>query len=476
MVSSASFLSDVVTPIALFAQLRQAQPYAFLLESTEGDTRLARYSIIGWQPRQVVVFKGPYAFMQQPDGTTVKLGCDDPLAFLQDLPASRNQPIAGLPFTGGWVGYLGYAAVASFDEIPLQPADPYQVPTGVWGDYDTVVVFDHLTRQLHLVAPPATFEQARQQLLAALRSATPLPPLAVSTAPSPTQTDLFAGVEGPFTAHQYCQAVEQCKDLIQAGEVFQIVLAHRFSKPFTGDPLQVYRLLSAINPSPYAFYLQCPEFTYLGASPETCVRVQQGEVMLKALAGTRPRGATPAEDAALEVELLANAKELAEHYMLVDLARNDLGRVCQVGTVTVGPIAQVHRYTHVMHLATEVTGQMSADYSAFDVARSCFPRGTLSGAPKIRAMQHLATLEPEQRGIYSGLVGYFDPHGDMDACIAIRSALLKDGWAHVQAGAGVVYDSVPADEYEETRNKAASVMKALYLYEQGLIEQGALDQ
>jgi anthranilate synthase component 1 len=255
--------------------------------------------------------------------------------------------------------------------------------------------------------------------------------------------------------------VRQSKEYICQGQVFQIVVSHRFSSPCTAQPLDVYRVLQSINPSPYAYYLKMPGLSYIGSSPETFVRCVDGQVTLRAIAGTRPRGRSCEEDEALAVELKSNEKELAEHYMLVDLGRNDLGRVCSVGSIKVGEIACLTRYTHVMHLATEITGRLRNDKTCFDAFRGCFPRGTVSGAPKIRAMQLLSQLEPEQRGIYSGVVGYFDFKGNMDGAIAIRSALIESGNAHVNAGAGIVLDSEPEAEYEETRNKAKSVLKAI---------------
>jgi anthranilate synthase component 1 len=255
--------------------------------------------------------------------------------------------------------------------------------------------------------------------------------------------------------------VDQSKDYIRQGQVFQIVISQRFSLPCRAAALDVYRVLQAINPSPYAYYLKIPGAAYIGSSPETFVRCIDGEMSLRAIAGTRPRGADPAQDAALEVELKSNEKELAEHYMLVDLGRNDVGRVCQVGSIKLGELASLTRYTHVMHLSTEISGRLRNGKTAFDAFKSCFPRGTVSGAPKVRAMQLLSKLEPEQRGIYSGVVGYFDFKGNTDGAIAIRSALIKDGVAHINAGAGIVLDSDPLAEYEETRNKAKSVVKAV---------------
>ena len=474
-----SVLADISTPLRLFEVLSADQPQAILLESTDGDSRLARYSIIGWKPSLRVSFRDGVASVFKADGTHYKAPCSNPLAYLQTKQAHfleshglTESDLKKIPqFTGGWLGYLGYNATQYFEQcVSPQSQDVLQVPDAAFGFYDVVLEFDHLKRTLSLVSfreQPET-EAIWQQVLHAIGSAStgfsPLP--ANLTIPEDTDT-LFSTYSGPFTKASFLETVSHCKDLIVAGEVFQIVLAQRFSKRFEGThPLDVYRTLIATNPSPYSYVLKFPEFYYLGSSPETFVQCQNGEVVLRALAGTRPRGASEAEDLALANELRQDEKELAEHRMLVDLARNDLGKVCEVGSVTVGELAQIHYYTHVMHLATEVSGKLKPDLSAYDVVRGVLPRGTVSGAPKIRAMQHLSTLEPERRGIYAGALGYFDLAGNTNTCIAIRSVLIKGGYVHVQAGAGIVYDSKPIAEYEETRNKAKSVIKAIYWAEQ----------
>jgi anthranilate synthase component 1 len=474
-----SILADITTPLRLFEVLSADQPQAILLESTDGDSRLARYSIIGWKPSLRVSFRDGVASVFKADGTHYEAPCNNPLGYLQTKQAHfleahglTESDLKKIPqFTGGWLGYLGYNATQYFEQcVSPQAQDVLQVPDAAFGFYDVVLEFDHLKRTLSLVSfreQPET-EAIWQQVLHAIGSAStgfsPLP--ANLTIPEDTET-LFSPYSGPFTKASFLETVSQCKDLIVAGEVFQIVLAQRFSKRFEGThPLDVYRTLIATNPSPYSYVLKFPDFYYLGSSPETFVQCQNGEVVLRALAGTRPRGASESEDLALANELRQDEKELAEHRMLVDLARNDLGKVCEVGSVTVGELAQIHYYTHVMHLATEVSGKLKPEFSAYDVVRSVLPRGTVSGAPKIRAMQHLSTLEPERRGIYAGALGFFDLAGNTNTCIAIRSVLIKGGHVHVQAGAGIVYDSKPIAEYEETRNKAKSVVKAIYWAEQ----------
>jgi anthranilate synthase component 1 len=326
-----------------------------------------------------------------------------------------------------------------------------------------VIVFDHLYRRIHFLShqPLDEAQQLWIRFQAKLNTSPALTPLSGEN----SDDVLFEKTHGPFTQESFCQGVEHCKTLIREGELFQIVLSQRFSMPVTTDPINIYRVIRAINPSPYSYFLKFPQFVYLGASPETFARCENGQMTVKVLAGTRPRGLTDKEDEALMQSLIADEKELAEHRMLVDLGRNDLGRVCEPGSIQLGDIATVTRYTHVMHLATRVSGKLKTGKTAFDAFQSVFPRGTVSGAPKIRAMQHLAKLEPEQRGIYAGAVGYFDFNGNMDSAIAIRSVLVKDGQAHVNAGAGIVYDSDPISEYMETRNKAKSILKAVQLAE-----------
>jgi anthranilate synthase component 1 len=366
--------------------------------------------------------------------------------------------VPDLPFVGGLVGYLGYGASSYFDGIPKQESDPLDVPDLFFGLYDACVVFDHQQRRLHVIShrSPAHADSLKEQLFAGGE----LPALRLQSSAMDLE-NVYAGVQSSFEQAKFIETVGQCQQYIRDGQVFQIVLSQRFSLPASCQPLACYRMLQALNPSPYAYILKFPNFSYLGSSPETLVSCHESRVVLKALAGTRQRGLDDEEDARLCNELKKSEKELAEHMMLVDLGRNDLGRICEPGSVTVGELAQITKYSHVMHLATEIQGKLKAELTSFDAVRSCFPRGTVSGAPKIRAMQLLFRLEPEQRGIYSGLVGYFDLRGGSDTAIAIRSALFKNEVAHVNAGAGIVYDSEPEAEFEETRNKAAAVIKAI---------------
>lgn len=466
-----SLLSDTETPLSLFHKISQKEPTAFLLDSTDGDTRLARFSFIGFAPRKTVRFQDYLATLRDHiTGLVHQIPFTNPLDILREyleVPEAALSPtlLETFPFTGGWVGYMGYAATRYFDNIPQQQDDPHQVPEGYYGLYDTLIMFDHLYHRITFLSfrekaqAEALWRQVERLIETGAKFKTIYRDYDV------TEDEIFEGVSGPFTQKSFCERVLAAKEYILSGDIFQIVLSHRFSLPITCHPLDVFRIIEAINPSPYAYYLKFPEFVYLGSSPETFVTCRDNQVVLRALAGTRPRGLTHEEDLALAEELVQNEKELAEHHMLVDLARNDLGRVCRVGSIEVGQIAMVTRYSHVMHLSTEVAGMLRPGLTSYDIFKSCFPRGTVSGAPKIRAMQLLSQLEPERRGVYSGVVGYFDHQGNMDGAIAIRSALVKDGFAHVNAGAGIVYDSDPLAEYQETRNKAKSILKAIQLAE-----------
>lgn len=472
MLVKSIYLADVETPVSLFHKLSQDEPIAFLLESNEDDTRLARYSFIGIAPRQSILFQAGQAMLKDHQVGSQTFGpISNPLDSLKAMLDQACLELEGLnengfPFTGGLVGYMGYGATQYFENIPRQTTDPFDVPDGYYGLYDTVIMFDHLYRRIFILSHQSD-EQAQAtvaRIESKLNTACPLPPLSFDINDIPDEA-IFDNIEGPFTQEQFCEAVLKTKQHIYEGQAFQIVLAQRFSQPITAPPMHVYRMIRAINPSPYTYFLKFPDFTYLGASPERFARCHNNELDIRVLAGTRPRGLTEEADHRLEEELLADEKEMAEHRMLVDLGRNDLGRIAEAGSIAIGDIATLTRYTHVMHLSTRLTGTLREDKSAFDTFQSCFPRGTVSGAPKIRAMQLLSDLEPEQRGIYSGAVGYFDYHGNMDSAIAIRSVLIKDNMAHVNAGAGVVYDSNPESEYQETRNKAKSILKAIKLAE-----------
>ena len=455
-------LADLETPVSAFAKLRGTGP-AFLLESVEGGEKVSRYSFIGCNPRKV---------LQAASGSA------DPLATLREELA-RFQPVdvPGLPpFTGGAVGYLGYEFIHSVEPtVPLAARDELGVPVMWFMLCDSIVAFDRAHQTMRLVvnahvpasagaaadaAAGAAYDAACSEL-ARLQAALSQPSSLVSASLGATGgTQVPAG---NFTRSAFEQMVEDSKEYIRAGDIFQIVLSQRFSRPFTGTPLDLYRALRTVNPSPYMFLLETDDFALVGASPEVHVRLTGKKVEIRPIAGTRPRGQTPAEDAAFEKELLADEKERAEHLMLVDLARNDIGRVCAYGSIKVPEFMTIERYSHVMHIVSQVEGQLAPERTAFDLMRATFPAGTVSGAPKIRAMQLIAEKEGTQRGTYAGALGYFSYNGNHDSCITLRTALIKDGIVSIQSGAGIVADSVPSAEYQETINKASALFKAIDL-------------
>lgn len=467
-----SVSSEFASPVSVFHTLSQHDDNGFLFESTEGEGRLARFSLLGTDPCLAITFKDKQATVKyRAENIAETVLSENPVRFLKEYlqlagnpSAVLDTPDTNLPFLGGLVGFMGYGAVSYLEKIPMQEFDPFGVPDGHYGLYDSVVIFDHQYRRVSIVSYRG--EQHARELLERVLAPLKLAPVVLTNDVLP-ETEIFSNVTGPFTKEAFVKAVQKTQEYIKEGQAFQIVLSQRFTLPIQKPAIDVYRYLQATNPSPYAYYLKCPDFVYLGSSPETFVRCQNGQTLLRAIAGTRPRGKNEKEDIALAQELRENEKEMAEHRMLVDLGRNDLGRVCKPGTIRIGEIACLTKYTHVMHLYTEIMGEVDRTKNCFDVFQSCFPAGTVSGAPKVRAMQLLAKLEPEQRGVYSGTVGYFDLTGNMDGAIAIRSALIKDGLAHVNAGAGIVFDSDPEGEYNETRNKAKSVLQAIKLAEKG---------
>ncbi|AOS45575.1 Anthranilate synthase component 1 [Lacunisphaera limnophila] len=447
-------LADLETPVSAFAKLRGTGP-AFLLESVEGGENVSRFSFIGCNPRQII---------------TARPGDADPLKLLEsELAGYKPVEIPGLPpFTGGAVGYLGYEFIHSVEpSVPLAARDELGVPAMWFMFCDSVVAFDRAHQTMRLIVNAhvgadsgAAYDAACTELLrlqAALGRPSPLAPATLGMT-GPVQVP-----PGNFTQAAFEKMVDDSKEFIRAGDIFQIVLSQRFSRAFTKTPLDLYRALRTVNPSPYMFLLDTGDFALVGASPEVHVRLTGRKVEIRPIAGTRPRGKSTAEDVALEKELLADEKEKAEHLMLVDLARNDIGRVCAYGTVKVPEFMTIERYSHVMHIVSQVEGQLAPERSAFDLMRATFPAGTVSGAPKIRAMQLIAEKEGTQRGSYAGALGYFSYDGNLDSCITLRTALVKDGQVHIQAGAGVVADSVPAAEYQETINKASALFKAIAL-------------
>lgn len=481
--------ADLLTPVSAFLALRERGTFGFLLESVEGGERLGRYSFLGKRPVVVIESRGGRVLTHRPAGGVGGDGAphgvdSEPgslFAALGALLAGTEQArVPGLPrLTSGAVGYVGYDAVRQVEPLPLGPPDLLGLPDGVWGVYDTVAAFDHVRHQLVLMATAfvdaeTDLEQAYEE--AGARLAELERDLARPAAPGPPVRLLADEPTSSVSRPDFEAAVRRGKGHIVEGDVFQVVLSQRFAMPFEGDRFNLYRALRQVNPSPYLFYLDVDgldvaegDFTLVGSSPEVLTRVDpRGDgrrALVLPIAGTRRRGETPVEDAEREADLLADPKERAEHLMLVDLGRNDVGRVSDVGTVTVDRFAEVERFSHVMHLVSAVSGAVG-ERPATDVLAACFPAGTVSGAPKVRAMEIIDELEPIRRGPYAGAVGYAGFDGALDTCIAIRTMIVKedpDGQsvAYVQAGAGVVADSDPAAEYEETRAKAAALFAAM---------------
>ena len=435
-------MADLETPVSAFAKLRRLGG-AFLLESAEGGERMGRYSFIGVAPREVFVSR---------DG--------DPLELLRRVMAGYERTgAAGLPrFSGGAVGYVGYEAARHFERLPLAPRDGHGLPDAVFGIYDTVVAFDHLRHAMLLIAHApdgdrAAAERRLDELDALLDAPLVLP--APDRAPRTMRSNM--------TPAGYESLVRRARELIAEGDCIQIVISQRFDIRPAPEPLSLYRALRHVNPSPYMFLVETPGAVLVGASPEPFIRVEGRTLVMHPIAGTRPRGADGESDAANERELRSSEKEQAEHVMLVDLGRNDVGRVSKPGTVRVPELMRVDRFSHVMHLTSVVEGTLRDDLDALDAFRACFPAGTVSGAPKIRAMERIAELEADRRGTYAGAVGYLGFDGSLDTCIAIRTALIADGVCRIQAGAGIVADSEPAAEEAETRAKAGALLRAIEL-------------
>ena len=466
-------LADLDTPLSTYMKLAGA-PYTYLLESVQGGEQWGRYSIIGLPCRRVVRVHGRRIGVHVDGEQTERFEHADPLAWVDEFHRSFRAPdLDGLPrFTGGLVGYFGYDTVRYIEPRlgECRAADPLGVPDILLMVSDEVVVFDNLRGHLYVVvhADPGekdAFARATaraDEIAGGLEKG--LPTRALSPSQEVTEADFVSG----FTREGFENAVRRIKEYIVDGDVMQVVISQRLSVPFDAEPLDLYRALRSLNPSPYLYYLHLGDFHIVGSSPEILVHMADGDVTVRPIAGTRRRGATPAEDAELERELLADPKELAEHLMLIDLGRNDIGRVSQTGTVRVTEKMTIERYSHVMHIVSNVTGRMVPGMRAIDALRATFPAGTLSGAPKIRAMEIIDELEPVKRGVYAGAVGYLGWSGAMDTAIAIRTAVIKDGELHIQAGAGIVADSVPATEWEETMSKGRAIFRAVAMAQAGL--------
>lgn len=463
--------NDGVLAWAGFAALQQQHRFAFLLESAGADEN-GRYSFMGASPRRLFMFAGGKFAVKDAKGKTLSESkCKDPIKSLQSqMEANASLSLGeGLPpFWGGVVGYMGYDCAHWFEPVGNIKTDLLQVPDMIWMQTGLIAVFDHRRHEVYVIKScyaedeknnwRACYRRGRKQaaeLLATL-SAAPRAGLSFSAKSKPQSLNISSNM----TRDEFCQTVQAFKKHIRAGDIFQGVPSQRFSFKQPAPTLDIYRCLRRMNPSPYMFYLKCDDFVVAGASPELMVSRRGKQVELRPIAGTRPRGESPESDLRMESELLADEKEIAEHLMLVDLGRNDIGKVAKTGSVRVGKFCTIERYSHVMHIVSEVSGELRKGCSAFDALRASFPAGTLSGAPKVRAMQLINQYEPCKRNIYGGCAGYAGFDGDMTTCIAIRSFTAKDGMCHVQAGGGVVADSIPDNEYQESANKAAAVLRA----------------
>ncbi len=467
-------LSDLDTPLSVYLKLADG-PHTYLFESVEGGERFARYSIIGLPAQRVYAFAGHTLFVTENGELIDSRVVDDPFAEVERLRSAQRVPkIDGLPgFAGGLVGWFGFECIQYIEPrlAGSDKPDELGTPDILLMQSEEVAVFDNLKGRLYLIvhadpSQPQAYARANRrldQLVHRLRIGGPGYPETLDSV-GLDEGDFVSG----FTREGFIDAVERSKELIRAGDIFQVVLSQRLSVPFKARPVDVYRALRALNPSPYMYFLDVGGTQVVGSSPEILVRLQGDEVTVRPIAGTRPRGKTVDEDHALEAELLADPKERAEHLMLIDLGRNDVGRVSQPGTVEVGEQFVIERYSHVMHIVSEVTGTLKPQMSYADVLRATFPAGTVSGAPKIRALEVIREFEPVKRNVYSGAVGYIGWHGDADTAIAIRTAVIQDGRLHVQAGAGIVYDSDPQKEWEETMNKGRALFRAVAQAARGL--------
>jgi len=467
-------LADLETPLSTYLKLADG-PYSYLFESVQGGEKWGRYSIIGLPCHNRVRVQGEDIYLQRDGQPDRRIRSEDPLAWVDDYLATfKVAELPGLPrFSGGLVGYFAYDTIR-YIESRLGPSPApavLETPDILLLQSQEVLVFDNLAGRLYLIVHAETaqanaweetqrrLDQLEQRLQEPLARSNP------DGARSRVEEEDF--VSG-FSREGFEQAVARIKDYILAGDVMQTVLSQRLSIPYQAAPLDLYRALRTLNPSPYMYYMDMGDFHIVGSSPEILVRLEDGMVTLRPIAGTRPRGVTEDEDRQLETELLADPKERAEHLMLIDLGRNDVGRVVQTATVKLTEQMVIERYSHVMHIVSNVTGVLREGLTAIDVLRACFPAGTVSGAPKIRAMEIIDELEPVKRGIYAGAVGYLGWNGNMDTAIAIRTAVIKAGVLHIQVGAGIVADSIPASEWEETMNKGRAMFKAVAMVSAGL--------
>lgn len=463
-------MADLLTPVAAYLKIERLSPYSFLLESVEGGEKVARYSFLGFDPEVVVRSRGGKVTIETAAGTEET---DEPMLTVLRRLSGQHLPVRFPdlpPFVCGAVGYLSYDAVRWFEKIPDSNDDVIGVDDAVMMFYSRLLAFDHVRHQIHIIANvftdgktdglDAMYRRAIDDIDAIeARLEDPIEPLPKRDASG------AARVRSNMTKDAFEAAVGVAKEHIAAGDIFQVVLSQRFEVGLTSHPFEVYRALRVVNPSPYMFFLKIREYSIVGASPEMLVRATGRRIEYRPIAGTRPRGDTDTEDVLLGEEMRADEKEVAEHVMLVDLGRNDLGRVAAYGSVEVTDLMIVERYSHVMHLVSAIKARLRAGKDRFDALAACFPAGTVSGAPKIRAMEIIDKLEPTRRGVYAGSIMYLDYSGNLDSCIAIRTILTRDGRAYFQAGAGIVADSVPEREYIETVDKARAMLQAIEMAE-----------
>ena len=470
----AEILADMDTPVSAYKKMG-GDTYSFLLESIEGGEKWARYSFIGFEPALIFRSKGTTVELIK-NGTVIRrVESSYPLSILQEVMQDyRPVENPGLPrFFGGAVGYLSYDAVRFIERLPIQAADDLNFYDAVFMITETILIFDTLGNTIKIVcnahvdgsAPAEKVYSLAKDKIEKIITRLRKPAAAVKSESFGTEP---IAVSSNMEPERFKSIVRKAKEYIAAGDTIQVVLSQRFQAKLEGDSFNLYRAIRRINPSPYMYYLALGDLTIVGASPEVLVRVESGHIELRPIAGTRPRGKTEEEDAFFVKDLLSDPKEIAEHVMLVDLGRNDVGRVSQMGTVTVPEFLTIEKYSHVMHIVSDVRGTLQPGKSSFDVLKACFPAGTVSGAPKVRAMEIIEELEPYKRGPYAGAVGYFSFSGNMDFCIVIRTLLVKNGMVYFQAGAGIVADSQPDNEFQETVNKARALVKALQMVKEGI--------
>ncbi|MFN1833944.1 anthranilate synthase component I [Balneola sp. MJW-20] len=457
-------LADVLTPVSLFMNVREGASYPFLLESVEGGENLARYSFIGRNPFKVLTFDGQDTFlMKEGSGQKVQGSYFD---ILEEMTTEYSEPdMPDLPrLRGGAVGFSSYDTIREVETLSEVPPDDLNLPEAVWAFYDEIFAFDHVKHQVILIKTVFIDDDMDldQEYDEALKALNIMETDALSGMPTRSEFSIDTqNLTSNLELDEFTGMVEKGKKYIYEGDIFQVVLSQRFETSMSGDPFMLYRALRMVNPSPYLFFLDFDDFHIVGSSPEVLVRVQDRKVTVLPIAGTRPRGKDYEEDLRYEQDLLNDPKEVAEHVMLVDLGRNDVSRVSETGSVQLERNQVIERYSHVMHIVSEVTGKLNSESSPVDALKRCFPAGTVSGAPKIRAMQIIDELEPNKRGIYAGAIGYFDYSGNMDTCIAIRTMVVTGNKVYIQAGAGIVADSNPQKEFEETQNKAGALIQAL---------------